>query len=125
MRGVDRQDFIVACERLGDAIQRKKRVAEIVEDFGMARRQRQRVAILRNGLFKAPGILEREAEIRQRVDRSGIDLYSFRQKADGLDVPAALQMDESQQMQRIEIVAAIFQYRGAQPFGLVEMALLE
>lgn len=62
MRGIDRQNFIVACERLSDAIQRKKRVTEIIEDFGMARRQRQRLAILRNGLFKAPGILEREAE---------------------------------------------------------------
>ena len=66
---------------------------------------------------------------RPRFDSASIEvpltLDSFRQKADGLDVPAALQMDEAGQMQRVEIVAAIFPYCGTQPFGLVEMTLLE
>src|SRR3984957_10564957 len=124
MRGVDRQHFIVTSERFINTIEREKRVAEIVEDFGMTRRQHQRVAILREGLFKAPHILEREAEIRQRIDRGRIGLHGFGQKADRLDVPATLQVDESEQMQRAEIVAAIVEDRGTQPFGLVEMALL-
>jgi hypothetical protein len=40
-------------------------------------------------------------------------------------VAAALQVDEPQQMQRVEIVAAMFEDRATQPFGLVEVALLE
>ena len=67
MRGVMRQRFIIACERFIDAVELKMSIAEIVEDFGMTRRQRERIAILHDGVLEASRPVKREAEIRHRI----------------------------------------------------------
>ena len=47
-------------------------VAEIVEDLGMAWRQHQRAAIVRDRLLKAARAMKCECKIRHRIHRSGI-----------------------------------------------------
>src|SRR5882757_6513542 len=111
MPRIVRQCFIVACKRLREAIAGETGVAEVIESFRMARRQRQRVAILRDGLFETARAIQRKAEVRHGVERRSIGLHRLGEKADRLEMTAALEMDVSEQVQRVEMIAAIFQYR--------------
>jgi hypothetical protein len=69
--------------------------------------------------------LKRQPEIGHRIRGAGIDLKRLREKAERLDHVTALEVEHSKQMQRIEVFGPVFQNPGAQPFGPVEIALLE
>src|SRR5712671_1869297 len=122
MGGVFHQRGIMARECFVNVAEFETGVAEIVEDLWMIRRNPKRVAIARDGFLESPRRMKRESKIGQPVRRAGIDFERLRQEAQRLDQATAMQVEKAEQMERIEIVAPVFQNRGTQPFGLVEMA---
>ena len=121
----DRQHMIVVRQRVVGMIEREIRVAEIVENFRMVRRQIQRMAIARDGFVVTSGRMQRQPEIRQRIGGTGIDLERPRQEAERIDQAMALEVEHSEQVQRIEIIGPVRQNSGAQSFRPVEFALLK
>ena len=91
----------------------------------MIRRQIQRMAIARDGFVVTSGRMKRQPEIRQRIGGTGIDLERPRQEAERLDHAMALEVEHSEQVQRVEVIRPVLQNSGAQPFRPVEFALLK
>jgi len=125
MTGRDCQHRIVVRKCVVAATEREKGIAQIVEDFRMIRRQIQRMAIARDGFVVTPGRMKRQPKIRQRIGGIGIDLERPRQEAECFDHAMALEVQHSEQMQRVEVIRPVLQNSGAQPFRPLEFALLK
>ena len=125
MGRIFRKHVIIARERFIDAAKFETGVGEIVEDFRMVRCKQQGVAIARDRFLKASRRVKREPKVRHRIRGSGIDLERLRQEAQRIDKATALQAENAEQLECIEIVGPVFQNSGTQPLSLVEMALLK
>ena len=83
------------------------------------------MAIARDGFVVTPGRMKRQPEIRQRIGGIGIDLERPRKEAERVDQAMALEVEHSEQMQRVKVIGPVRQDSGAQLFRPLKFALLK